>query len=57
MRSKTASGLSINWLSDSNNKNISRIIDISHCDFTANAFAGIEIIGRQYAAHNIKISI
>lgn len=57
MRSKTDSGISIKWLSDSSNKEISRMIDIRQNDITANFGSGIEILSNHYSAHNIKINI
>lgn len=57
MRSKNGSGININWLLDSNNKQISRFIEIRQCDLTANAGPGLEISSKKYSAHNIKIII
>ena len=57
IRTQINSGLNIRWLSDSIDKHISRIIDISQNDFGLNYYCGIEIQGNYYSAHNIKVNI
>ena len=49
--------MNIRWLSDSIDKEISRVIDIKQNDFGFNYSCGIEIQGNVYSAHNLKIEI
>jgi len=57
MRTKAASGISINWLSDSSHKEISRIVSITQSDIAQNNGVGIEIRSQRYSVHNIKVTI